>query len=96
MYEQDLNTLQLSKDVSYKIMPKAKYNLREAYYNTFQSLKILKIEEINEILVIIATVLNLGNVEFVVSSDICDLTPGNVKNLVNPLLILVKNVLIRS
>lgn len=52
----------LSRDVSYKICPDVPSNM--SFEEMMKAFKLLKIEEVDEILTVVAIILNLGNVEF--------------------------------
>lgn len=71
-----LANLYLNKETQYKIAPKPENYLKSTYSETVKSLKILNITELNEILTILAVILNLGNVNFCVREDKCYVPKG--------------------
>lgn len=80
MNESTLNTLWLSKSISYKIAPKMKNITKNSYDETLKSLNILQISEVKDILTIIAIILNLGNVKFHLLYDVYTVKIGKSMN----------------
>lgn len=59
-----LSTVRLSKHIAYSIAPKCDKHMKSTYNETIRALDTLEIHQFQEILNILAVILNLGNVRF--------------------------------
>ncbi|XP_022905127.2 unconventional myosin-XIX-like [Onthophagus taurus] len=66
---ESLSNLYLDPEIIYKIAPPSDNIIRSTYAETAKSLKMLNINELNEIMIILAIILNLGNVAFITKDD---------------------------